>query len=98
MNKFKDLGIENDYSGFIGEKIKIEDVFNKNIKVHKYDIKDSKKKMNTKCLYLQISIQGTMRVLFTGSSSLMNTIEKISKDKFPFETTIVKKEQRFLFT
>lgn len=82
MNNFKDLGIKNDFSGFIGEKIKIEDVFNKNIKIHKYEIRDSKKKLNTKCLYLQISIEDKMRVVFTGSSSLMNTIEKYRKINF----------------
>ncbi len=98
MNNFKDLGIKNESSGFIGEKIRIEDVFSKNIVIHKYEIKESKKKIDTKCLYLQISLDDKMRVIFTGSLSLMNTVKKIPEDKFPFNTIIAKQEKMFIFT
>lgn len=99
MKDFKDLGVKPAQQIMQGEKIKIDRVLNKEIIVHYYEIKPSKfDRGNGKCLYIQIEIDSVKRVLFTGSGVLMETIEKIPKDAFPFKTTIIKDNDRFQFT
>jgi hypothetical protein len=55
-------------------------------------------KGNGKCLHLQIEVNKTFHVVFTGSVVLMDMIEKVPKDKLPFITTIVKENERLQFT
>ena len=99
MNNFKDFGIQSQSKGFEGDKIKIDRILNKNIIVEEYKIENSKfEKGNGKCLYIQISIDGVRRVLFTGSINLMEMIEQVPKNKFPFTTAIIKENDRFEFT
>ena len=99
MKNFKDLGVSPTKPVLQGEKIKIDRVLNKEIIVHSYEIKDSKyDRGNGKCLYIQIELDGQKRVLFTGSGVLMETIQKVPADAFPFTTTIVKDNDRFQFT
>lgn len=88
MNNFKDFNIQPKPKGFNGEKIKIVNLFNTEIKVLGYEIKPSVKKENTKCLTIQIEKEGVKRVVFTGSTTLMEQIEQVPKDKMPFTTTI----------
>ncbi len=89
MNKFKDFNIKTIPSNFIGDSIQIAKVFNMEIKVLAYKISNSTKKENTKLLTLQIEKQNVKRIIFTGSSVLMEQAEQIPKDKFPFITTII---------
>lgn len=89
MHSFKDFKIKTEASSFVGEKIKIAKLFNAQITVFSYEINPSTKKDNTKYLTLQIEKDGAKRVVFTGSTFLMNQIEQVPKDKFPFNTTIV---------
>jgi hypothetical protein len=98
MKDFKDFGIAPvmDLDLFVGDKIKLDRILNRKITVHKYEITDSKYK--GKCLTIQISIGEEKRVVFTGSISLMNMIEKVPAEGFPFVTTIVKENERFQFT
>lgn len=99
MKKFSELGIENSTSGFIGDKIKIDRILNREIIVHEFEIKDSKFDNGSgKCLYIQIELDGNKRVLFTGSVVLMDTIQKIADDDFPFTTKIIKDNDHFEFT
>lgn len=98
MKKFTDFGITIEKKGFTGDKIKIERLLNREIVVHAYEIKPSKFEGKDKCLHLQISLNGTMHVVFIGSKSLMEIIEKVPKEDFPFETTIVKPDQQFIFS
>ena len=99
MKQFKDFGIKPCVVGFIGDKIKIERILNRAITVHDYKIADSKyDNGNGKCLHLQIAIGEIKHVVFTGSSVLMDIIQKVSKDDMPFSTTIVKENERFEFT
>lgn len=99
MKNFKDLNIEASSASLTGEKIKIDRVLNKPIVVHGYQLKDSKfEKGNGKCLHIQIEMNGEKRVVFTGSGVLMETIQKVPVDSFPFSATIVKDNDRFLFT
>lgn len=98
MNKFKDLGIKPELSTFTGDKIKVDRILNSEISVIAYKIDDSKVKPGTKLLTLQIERNGTKNILFTGSTILMQMIEKVPKDKFPFATTIVKESEHLEFT
>ena len=85
---------------FEGEKIKIDRILNKQITVLDFKIEDSKykEKGNGKCLYIQIENDGSKRVLFSGSSYLMDMIQKVPKEGFPFITTIVKNNEHLEFT
>ncbi len=98
MVKFSELGIQYEKKGFVGDKLKIDRILNRPIVVHKYEIKDSIKKDNSKCLYLQINVNGSDHVLFTGSKSLIEMIQKVPNASFPFETTIVKDDNILKFT
>lgn len=74
-----------------GDKIKISKVFNRTIKVLAFQIIDSQYEKGTgKCLKLQFELDDDKRILFTGSANLMDQIEQVPKDKFPFWTKIVK--------
>lgn len=97
MNRFKDMGITAPAKGFTGDKIKIDRVLNREITVHDYKIKPSKHG-DGKCLYLQISLGENKHVLFTGSTGLLDMIQQVPQEKFPFITTIVRENERYEFT
>ena len=100
MKSFKDLDIKPEVKGLTGRKIEIERLLNVPIIVLSYTIEPSKfpKHNNDKCLYLQIEQEGVKNVVFTSSSVLMNMIERVPKDAFPFTTTIIKQDKRLEFT
>jgi hypothetical protein len=99
MKQFKDFGIKPALQSMVGDKIKIERIINREITVWDYRIENSKYgNGNSKCLYLQISINQTKHVVFTGSTVLIELIEQVPKNEFPFETIIVKENERFEFT
>jgi len=99
MNSFKDFGIKPMTKAFEGDKIKIDRILNKNIIVEDFKIENSKyEKGNGKCLYIQIAVDNNKRIVFTGSISLMEMIQQVDKDKFPFQTVIIKENERFQFT
>lgn len=89
MKNFSDFGIKLENHGLIGNKISIERVLNCPIIIDDYRIADSKYKKNSKCLYLQIEKDGIKYVVFIGSKRLIETMEKVPEDGFPFKTTIV---------
>ena len=99
MDSFKSFGIKPQTKSFEGDKIKIDKVLNKLIVVEDYKIEPSKfDKGNGKCLFLQIVVDNSKRVLFTGSTNLMEMIQQVPKEKMPFDTTIIKENDRFEFT
>jgi hypothetical protein len=100
MNAFKDFQITSSQKAFTGDKIKIDRILNREIVVHDYKVETSRytDKGNGKCLFLQIELNLTKHVVFTGSSGLMSQIEKVSRDKLPFKTTIVRENEMFQFT
>ena len=99
MNNFKDFNIVPKSKGFDGEKIKIANLFNTPIDVLGFEIKPSTKKENSKFLTIQILKDGVKRIVFTGSTTLMEQIEQVPKDKIPFKTTIKMGENdRYQFT
>lgn len=97
MNSFKDFGIEQEPSGFTGEKIKVERILNQLIVIKSFKIEKSKKKENTDYMTMQIEFKDEKRIVFTGAIGLMSTMKKVPKDKFPFEVTIVKPNEHFEF-
>jgi hypothetical protein len=98
MTKFSDLGIEAEVTHFAGKSVKIDEILNVPIKVHAFKIEPSKKKLNSDYLTLQIEIDDRKRVVFTGATILIQVIKKVPKDKFPFTTTIVKRNEYLEFT
>ncbi|QTE36008.1 hypothetical protein J3L18_23125 [Mucilaginibacter gossypii] len=98
MNKFSDFNINTQKQSFKGDKIKTDRLLNREITVHDYKITDSKQEPGTQCLHIQISINNNYHVVFTGSKGLMEMIEQVPKDKFPFQTTIVKENDWLRFT
>jgi hypothetical protein len=100
MKNFKDLGIIIPEPTMKGPKISIHEVLNTEVTVLNFVITDSKysEKGNGKCLNLQLEVDKIKRVLFSGSGVLMDTIQKIPANSFPFVTKIVKRNERFEFT
>lgn len=98
MKQFKDLGITSSAKNFVGEKIKIERLLNKEIIVMAFRIEPSKYQQQGKCLWMQIEIAGEKRVLFSASGILIEMISKVPDDGFPFKTTIVKINDHFEFS
>lgn len=95
---FKELGIKPITQGFVGDKIKIKKILNTEVTVHAYKLQKSNFEGKGMRLDLQISLQGTQHVVFTGSGVLIDMIERVPKDKFPFITRIIEDNDRFLFT
>lgn len=100
MNSFKQFNIQPTSKSFEGDKIKIDRILNKEIIVEAFKIEVSKykDKGNGKCLYVQIHVDNAKRVLFTGSGSLMEMIQSVPANGFPFTTTIIKENERFQFS
>lgn len=98
MNKFKDFNIKPKLNSFIGDKINVDRILNTEIEVLQFKIEESKKKIGTKFLTLQIVKNGTKHVVFTGSTVLINMIQQVPEDKFPFKTTIIKESGHLEFT
>lgn len=69
-----------------GEKKRLSDIVNEEIVVTGYNITPSKKN-DGKCLKLQYKLTDELHVTFTGSSVLINQIEKY-KDEIPFVAII----------
>lgn len=98
MFNFKDLEIEPKENKFSGKKIEVEDILDEEIIVHDFEIKDSIAIIGTKYLTLQIELEKKKKVVFTSGKFLMDVIQQIPTDKFPFTTTIKKTDRRLDFT
>lgn len=96
MNQFSTFNIQPKQQAFIGDKIKLDRIINRKIIVHHYKIADSK--FEGKRLDVQLEIDGAKRLLMTSSVTLMDQIKQVPADGFPFETIIVKDNDRPEFT
>ncbi len=87
IRKFSELGLQSKLSG---DKIDIDQIFGKEIKVTAYRIGPSKHN-GGRCLTLQFEFEGATRVVFTASEVLMKELEQLQ----PFEKfeTIITKEK-----
>lgn len=84
--------------GFAGEKIKIDRILNTEIVVEAFKVVASKFDGKGDCLHLQIKLKGEQRVVFIGSKYLIDTIQQVPQNKFPFQTRIVKEDNCYQFT
>lgn len=98
MNNFKDFNIQPRINSFVGEKIQVQKLFNLEILVLDYKIEPSKQKKDTKLLTLQIEKNGEKRIVFTGSTVLIDQIERVPKNQFPFVTVIKGDNDYYEFT
>ena len=100
IKSFKDLNIsvpDQQKVFFTGDKIKIRKILDRQIVVLDYKISDSK--YTDKCLQMQIAMGETKHVVFTGSKNLLDVIQEIPKEGFPFRTIIEEKaDNSFVFT
>lgn len=96
MKKFSELGIKPTSKNFIGDKIKISKVLNREIVILAFKIDDSKypKNKSGKCLCLHIELDDEKRIIFTGSDVLIETIQLVPEDCFPFLATIIREGER----
>ena len=97
MKSFSQFNIQAVNKGFEGDKIKMSRILNREIVVHAFKIEDSKV-YKGKCLCLQISFNNEKHIVFTSGSVLIDMIHKVPDSGFPFTTTIVEDNERFLFT
>jgi hypothetical protein len=103
MNSFKSFQIKEPERGFEGKKIKISKIMNLEITVLDFKLEDSKieefrAKGTKKCLHMQILLNDEKRVVFTSASYLIDVIQQIPKEGFPFTTTIKEENERFIFS
>jgi hypothetical protein len=101
MNTFNQFNIQSPSKGFEGDKIKISRILNREIIVHDYKIEDSKvfkEKGCGKCLQMQISFNNNKHVIFTSASGLIEVIQQIPANGFPFITTIIPDNDRYIFS
>ena len=100
ISQFKDFGIKVQNKGFIGDKIKIDRVLNRRIVVHDYKIEPSKfeEKGDGYRLTMQVEVNGQKHVIFTSSTALKEMIKQVPRERLPFETTIIKDNERYEFT
>lgn len=95
MKRFSDFADEDVLDG---DKIKITDVLNQQVKVINYAIRDSRysKNKSGKYLTLQIEHNKDRHVIFTGSDVLIDQIQKYC-NKIPFLATIRKVKRYYTF-
>lgn len=96
MEKFADFADEQPLDG---DKIRIDEIINKEIIVTGYNINNSKYRANNseKCLKLQINIDNKHYIIFTGSTVLIDQIKKY-ESHIPFITIITKIDKFYSFS
>ena len=92
--KFSDFAKE--HVPLDGEKLKIEEVLNREITVLAFRIKPSKYKTEI-CLTIQFLLTGVKYVTFTGSNVLAEQA-RMYQAEMPFVSTIKKIDKYFTFT
>ncbi len=77
-----------------GDKVKIDVILNREIMVTGFKISSSKYKENSqRCMTLQFEMEEARRVIFTGSSVMIEQVERY-KNHIPF-LTVIKKVDRY---
>jgi len=97
MKKFSELGIDIKNDSFVGDKIKIDKVINREIVILDFKVQESKINEGKKFLSLQIELSGEKKVIFTGAKLLIQAITQIDKSNLPVSTTIVSENQMYQF-
>jgi len=99
MKKFSDFNIKAPEDVFVGDKIKISKILNREITIYQFKIDKSKypKNKSGEVMTLQIEINNEKHIVFTGSDYLINQIQQVNKEDFPFLATIEKVGEHFEF-
>lgn len=98
MNNFREFNIQPRVNSFVGEKIQVQKLFNLQITVIAFRVEPSKAKKGTELLTLQIEKGGEKRIVFTGSTVLIDQIRRVPENKFPFATVIRGDNDYYEFT
>jgi hypothetical protein len=94
MKKFSELNIEVPRNEFVGDKIKIQKVFNKEIEIHGFKVEPSKHN-DSILLTIQTKIDDEFRIVFCGSKHLKTTLEAVPSGSFPFKASIINNDQGY---
>lgn len=78
MNRFSDFSTEQ----LIGEKISIDKILNKEIKVLAFRLKNSKIEKGSTYAQIQIELHGELRVIFTNSTVLKEQLQRYKEHLF----------------
>lgn len=100
MKSFKELNIKPTKQQFVGDKIKIMKVLNTEIIVRSFKVDKSQypKAKAENVMTLQIEHNGENKIIFTGSTILIDQVQQVPESDFPFTTTIIKNGEHFEFT
>lgn len=82
---------------FDGDKVRLDEILNKEILVTGYKIKDSHQKKGTQYLTIYLEIDGAQHVTFTGSVVLMDQLKKY-ESHIPFFAVIRKINRHYTFS
>lgn len=96
IKSFSDFNIEVKRS-FEGGKLYPEDLLEQPVIFHFYEVRPSKKNDGTDCLYAQITLDNSKRLLLSSSTFLIDAIGRIPDNGFPFRAKIVKVNRHFEF-
>jgi hypothetical protein len=100
IHSFSEFATE-DEQAFEGEKVKIDNLLNKEIIVLKFKVRQSKyEDSNSKnCVTVQFREidDKTKKIFFTGSCVIMDLLQKYEQ-QLPFKTTIKKIDRYYTFT
>ena len=100
IHSFSDFASD-DEQAFEGEKVKVDNLLNKEIIVLKFKVRQSKyEDSNSKnCVTVQFCEPDneTKRIFFTGSCVIMDLLKKY-ENQLPFKTTIKKIDRYYTFT
>lgn len=94
MKRFSDFATGD--ASLTGDKIKLDDILEKEIVIKGYKIADSKYN-DGQVLTLQFELENKEYIVFTGSSVLINQTEKY-KEEIPFITKIEKINKFYTFS
>lgn len=97
MKSFSTFNIQVSNNTFLGDKVKISKILNREIIVHAFNIGPSKH-FKGDCLQIHIEVNGNKHVCFSGSTKLIEQIKQVPSDGFPFQSTIVEDNEMYLFT
>ena len=95
MNRFSEFASED--GPLDGDKIRLDDILNKEIIIKDYRISKSKYEGKGDYTTIQIEDNGLQQVIFTGSRVLAAQCEKY-KDMMPFVATIKKIDKYYTLT
>lgn len=100
VKRFSDFADLSEKPVLDGDKVPMQSILNKEIKVIAFRVRHTKfsDSKNDQCLTIQFENEsGERRVVFTGSTVLIDQIERY-KDQLPFYATVVKTGKFFSFS